>query len=442
MVKRIVLFLMTVVILVALGILLSPLVIGNHIKNHYAQILGKLFPDAKIQFKLLSYRRGWYTDFATVEIDLSNSGWNINGSRKLTLQQSIDVGPILRQENGGYAWQFARITTHYQQGKTSYQGQVLLDLHDTLLSTNTLTEVTLSTQAKTAQLSQVYIDLKAQPDTKEIQATLGSITSWSAPNDSNNPSLIATGIRFHRTVTGEAPNLNNTMAINIDRLTVGNDPQKQIHASDALIQRKTLKHGDSLTVNYRLYAKQLNIGKMPTKTIDLDFTVNNLSPKLLKNLTHDITTLLQPTQTSDLSEMMPDLIKILSHGLTLKINRIFMSTSDGPLLLSGTLALPATTRLTNLLNPLAQLHADLHGKVPLPWLLAEIMSHQQLKSEDQATQQVTNWVKAGLLHLAGNEVSFSLVYQYGQYYLRTPDHSKLARFYWVKQPQINQPASN
>ena len=442
MVKRIVLILMTVLILVGLGVLLSPMVIGHHIKNNYAQLVGKLFPNQPVQIKLLSYQRGWYTDLATIEVDFSNSGWRVNGQSKITLQQNIDVGPILRQPNGGYMWQLARITTTYQQGKTSYQGLVLIDLHNTLIADNTLTEVTFSKESKSAQLTQVHLSLNAQPETNEIQATLGSIASWGGPSNQNKPSFSATGVHYHKTVTGRQPNADSATAINIDQLSMGDDPQRQIHATDALVQTKTLLQSDSRTVNYRLYAKQLGIGQMPTRTIDLDFTVNNLSQALMNNLTQDIATFLQPGQTSKQPEMMVDLAKVLAHGLTLKINKAFMSTPNGSVLLSGTLTLPASTSLTGLLNPLASLRADLHGKVPLEWLLAEIMSHQSLKSKDQATQQVNDWVKSGLLRLEGQEALFSLTYQYGQYYLRTPDNSKLARFYWIKQPQIDPSHNN
>jgi hypothetical protein len=430
MVKRIVLFLMAVVVLVALGILLSPMVIGNHIKNHYPQILAKLFPGKKIQFKVLSYQRGWYTDHATVQMDLSRSGWKVNGQSQLVFQQTIDVGPILRQPNGGYMWQLARITTRYQQGKTNYQGKVMLDLHKAVVADSTLSSVQLSKGNKTSTLTQVNMQLHAQPGKQAIQTQLGNITSWSG-STKQTPSFVANGIQLHKSAQGHKPDVTSSMAVNITQLRFGNQPAKEIHARHALIQRKTLNHGDTLTVNYRLYAKQFRIGNNPNRTLDADFTVNNLSKDLLNHLSHDITTFLQPGHHMNQWEVMQDLIKVLSKGLTVKINKLSMSTANGPVELAGSISLPQATNLAGVLNPLAALHADLHGKVPPQWLLAQVMSHQG-HNKQQAAAQIASWLKNGLLRKEGNELLFTLVYKSGQFYLSTPDHRRLSRFYWAK----------
>jgi hypothetical protein len=440
MVKRIVLFLMAVAVLVALGILLSPMVIGNHIKNHYPQILAKLFPGQKIEFKLLSYQRGWYTDHASVQLDLSHSGWKINGQDKIVLEQTIDVGPILRQPNGGYMWQLARITTNYQQGKTHYQGTVLLDLHKSIVADGTLSQATLSQGAKTSTVGNTTLKLNAKPGMKDIQTTIGNITSWAGPTN-HPPAFVANGVQLHKTVLGHRPNATKSMALNITQLQLGNDPAKEIHARQVLIQRKTLPHNDTVTVTYRLYAKQLRIGKKPNRTVDLDFTVNSLSKELVKSLSHDVTTFLHPNHGNNQWAVMQDLIKVLSKGLTLTINNVFLSTPNGSVQLAGALSLPKADNLAGILNPLAGLQANLHGKVPMQWMVAQVTSHQQ-RSKQQAAAQIATWLKQGFLRQEGNELLFTLVYKGGQFYLSTPDHRKLARFYWAKPPQVHTHHSN
>lgn len=439
--KRIVLFLMAVVVLVALGILLSPLVIGNQIKSNYGKILSQLFPNQKIELKLLSYKRGWYTDNATVQVDLSNSGWKINGQTQIVLQQVIHVGPILRQPNGGYSWQYARIDSQYQQGKTNFQSQVLLDLHKKVVGENKLNQVILSKQQHNSELKQAKLKVTTQPDKKEIQATIDQVTSWSGQKKTV-PFFAGTGIKYNKTIVNKASQPETEMAVSLDKLSLGDDPKKVIHASNALIQRKQLTQAGEVTVNYRLYAKHLSIGVMPARTVDLDFTVHNLSLKLLNNLTHDITLFLQPKQTSNQFGIIRDLAFVMSKGLTITINRAFMSTPNGPVLLAGKLNLPASSGIAGMLSPLAKLQANLHGKVPVQWLLAEIMSHQGLKSKKAAMRQVQDWLKNNLLRQEGDEILFSVIYKNGLFYLSTPDHRKLARFYWVKHPQVKSGHSN
>jgi hypothetical protein len=435
MIKRIVLFLMAVLVLVALGILVSPMIIGNQIKTHYTEVLNQIFSRQGIKFKLLSYERGWYTDHATVQVDLSQSRWAINGQSQLIFEQTIDVGPILRKPSGGYLWQLARIHTNGSQGKTNYQSEVLLDLHKTVFATGHLTEVSLSKEGKTSTLTNASMTFKIKPNWTEIQATIGSVKSWSGAV-SLPPSLVAQGILVTKTSEGEKSNATNSMSIRIAQLALGDNPDKRLDGQDVLIQRKTIRQGTALTVNYRLYTKKLSIGNNPSRTIDLDFTVNDLSDDLLQSLSHDITLFLQPDQSFYESNVLQDLVKVLSHGLTLSINQAIMSTQDGSVQLSGSVNLPKATNLAGILNPLAGLTAQLNGKVPMNWLTAQVVAHQQ-QSKEEATTQIRNWVKDGLLRQEADEFLFTLVYKGGQFFLMTPDHQKLARFYWSKPPQMH-----
>lgn len=437
MVKRIVLFLMAIAILVALAILFSPMIIGNQIKNHYPEILAQLFPSEKIQVKVLSYERSWYTDRASIQVDLSRSGWTVNGKNQLILQQTIDVGPILRQPDGGYRWQLARITTRYHQGKINYLGNVLLDLHRTVVADAALPTLQLSKDNKTSTLTQINVQLQVKPGAQKIQANFGNIISWSSPTE-QAPTLIANGVQLHNTSVDYHTNGANDMAIHITQLRYGNQPAKEIHARQVLIQRKTLKHGDTLTVNYRFYAKQFRIGYNPNRTLEADFTVNRLSEDLLNHVARDITAFLQPAQAINPLDIMQDLLKLQSNGLQIAINKLYMSSANGPIELNGSIRLSKATSLAEILNPLAALQVTLHGKAPSQWFLAQTMNHKRLNKR-QATTQIADWLKNGLLRQEGNELLFSLTYKNGGFYLGAPDHQQLARFYWTKpRPVVKQ----
>lgn len=435
MVKRIVLFLMAVVILIALGIIISPMVIGHYLKTNYSKVLGHLMPGKNIHFKLISYQRGWYTDHAVVQMDLSQSKWRINGQSQITFNQTIDVGPILRQPNGGFMWQLARITTNYDKNGTKFQSTILVDLHKKVVATSTFNLVTISQKTKSTRITQAKTKMTLKKGMREIQANLGSLSSWQ--HSQSMPSLSANGVQYHKTVLGKKPNTENSTAINMDSITVGNDPQKQIHAKHALIQRRSLNHGDNVTVNYRLYAKELSIGDLPTRTMEVDFTINDLSKALMASLSHDISNFFHPGHGKNQWVVMQDVVKVLSKGLAVKLNKIFMTTPSGPVTVSGMLALPAANGIAQILNPLADLHAQLQGQVPLPWLLKEIMAHQKLKSKNAAMAKVNRWVKKGLLKQEKDAISFSLVYKNRQFYLSTPDHKTLTRFYWEVPSQVS-----
>jgi hypothetical protein len=439
--KRFVLFSMALLILLALGIVVSPIVLGKLIKKNYSQLLTQISSKKGAQLTMLSYKNNWYTDQATVQVDLSGSGWKINGQDQITLKQTIDVGPILRQPNGGYMWQLARVNSKYQQGETSYQGTALIDLHKKIIIRNSINEVTLSNKGKTSELTDLNITLTHEPGKQDIQATLGSLVSRAGTDKKAVPLLSANGVHYHKTTSGAGANATQETAINIDKVSLGSDPKRKITASNALIQQKTQQHNKNMKIHYRLYAKQFRIGDLPTRTIDVDFAVNNLSQALLGNLTHDITTLTNPSSTDNQLEIMQDVIQVLNNGLAITFNRVFMSTPNGPLSLTGTVHLAGSTNLASMLNPLSNLQANLHGKVPMQWLVAEIKTHKKLASKQEARQQIASWLADGLLRQEGNEILFSLIYKKGNFYLSTPDNKTLTKFYWGKHPQVDASAN-
>lgn len=443
--KRIFLYSLTaLVLLAALLVAISPLLLSHYTYRHYHQIIGRLIPRDNIQLHVLSYQRGWYTDHATVLVDLSNSKWRINGKDHVTFQQTIHLGPLVKQKYGHYRWQIARIENQYLDDKTHSTGEIIINLDRSVIVDNSINLINVNENNNQAQLSDLVLHLESKIGSTDT----GLLARHIETNNADPKAKLyfrADGIGVHNLKTKSATQQKQTTQIQIDDLSVYLNPGQPLHAKQVSVQKDSISQPYHLSTRYQIKMEELQldppvkpgdvVGNKPVnpktiRAITADFTLSGLSPALISQLSYDLQTFLQPKMHNQWW-LLQDVLRILSHGVSLQIKQLNFTTAEGNFSLTGEIQIPPSAGEFHLLKPLSQLRADIKGSVPQQWLLSQILAHQKTPSHKQATERLSDWLKADVIRSEKNQLLFSLLYKHGHFYLNSPDHHKYVRFYWV-----------
>lgn len=427
MVKRVVLIVMAVLALVVLGVLLTPIVIGHQIEKKYPQMLARLFPNKGLKFTVLSYHRGWYMDHATIKVDWQETGMTFNGKQSAVIKQKLHIGPIVRQANGGYVFQLARVESTTAIGDSILKNEAMLDFHHHVLSDATVNKGAVDYKLNTVTFGPISWAHEALPNKRKDHVTLSDVSVVKKTESGTSPVLQATGLRVALSNKGNPADGESNTAIHFQQLQVFSRKQPPYVLKDGLFQQTVWRDPADSRVHHRWSVKSLSVGKEPPRTIDLDYTINGLNGKAFNRLITDMKTTDHSLRMQQWA-MMRDVFALLQHGLSVTVNKLFFTTANGPVTVTGIVQLPAPPPGKTPLHFRERLKATFHGTAPRLWLVSMLVSRNPTATEVAVNTKIDAWIKSGLMQASGKQLRFNAVYKQGELYWSTPDYGRLVKF--------------
>ena len=450
----------TIVVILLLVFLVLPLGVGLYVKHSYKKILSTIpvTPDASlyvknsnkkiitsipakklitstsetpnVSVKVESFDLGWFYSRATIVVDLHPKG--ATSSYRIVFYSRIQQGPIILPgaSSGSKKTIFALAKIINAAPSINFKSTAIWHFSNKVISNFSSPNINVDVAGFTLKVKGLQGVAAYQLGTKkwDIIASINSLSLTSADPQRPLKTLTLNGIRYsgkvHRVgligygkqtiqINSLVAQVNNTRTNTTDSLAINNL---------ALISDVT--NGKN-TTNLQLI---FNINKLENtdlgiNSVTINIAFNDIDTKMLNALLK--TTRAQSTNTSDqvaLAEVTKSSLGLLRKGLTVKIDKFKVGTSEGTVDVSGSLILPKLSNKANITAVALDASANFKLLIPKTWLV-EQMTHvftflrnanpSRNSPGNQATTLIKQWEDQQYLNTQGNYYTSTITYKNG-----------------------------
>lgn len=443
---------------VALLLAFVPMGVGLFFAHNYYPVLLKRTAEREhIAISLQNYHWGWFSSHASVAVTLSK------GSDPLILRQTIHTGPVLRVPGKGLRLAFAWIGTKNAGKHAPFAASTLVTsaVHTRLLAPH----IDIVLNEEVIQAHHVVYHRTDRENSHQYSLAAGSFDVSNVPTNTHEPLQKISGANLaYTSFDHKEDDAHNTKTLLQAKQLYVSLPNIGIwEAKNLTGMVEKLRNGKLIDMNYLLHASRLSSPTFPARQIAVAFSIKDVYAPALNKLLNQLPQFGQKQTPKQFLALYLMMGKLLKHGVTVQLNKLSMSSNEGPIHASGSVSLPSSKDK----NPAnyamkhltLRLQADLPQKTFLGLLTQYLVSKQKRDlyfkhhtpvptvtnaqlatiAEKAAYAQTIQWASQGAIKVDERRVSFHVLLENEQWFFITKDHLKHP-LKWLPLPAIKAPA--
>lgn len=433
----------TVSIVIILGLLVvfgMPYVMGIIIQKQYPNIMQKFSSPSKVAIKVLSYKRGWFSSAAQLQITFQTP-WatrnTTNNDFSFIINEQIKHGPvILAKINGATKLIFARaLLQHETTNPTlSFRTSTIWTFGNKLNGTFYSGNMVLSDNLQKITLSGLQGQVQYDPRKKvKIFFKLGSAQITTKILNTTPKTTTQNLIELKKVASVSNFNKQGLLwygkrNINIDRISITTSKNKTIVLTGLAFSTNQTQEKDKTNVSFNYSTKHLSGNGLNVGPIQITLFIKNLDTDALTALINKTMFLEKQSVNNSLkiATLYHPILNLISKGLTIHLKKFFINTQQGPVDIDAQMILPQQSDHRNIQYLIRNTQASANLQLPHRWLTEKLTNFYKKKPIQKqnikvnitpktlADQQIKHWINNNWLVQSGNMLTLKLTFNNGK----------------------------